>query len=258
MEESLIFEGKKFISSKRASEITGYAKDYIGQLCRAGRIEARLVGRNWYVEEESILKQTKKGKRSTQESPEGHSSQNTTVSHEELMEKSPITSTIPEQKVCPALDYYDHKREARHRELLDELEVKYYQDGAERVAYERDEGPLMPVLPKEGRSERREGEVRITISDDTRASFEEGVGREPPVALKNIHSTKKKEIYGQSAVIPITLSLALIVLIAAGLILTNRAEVKQAQGGGAQENLALVDRATIVQIFEKVVIVVQE
>ncbi len=50
----LTIEGKTYISSKRAAEITGYAKDYVGQLCREGRIEARLVGRNWYILEESV------------------------------------------------------------------------------------------------------------------------------------------------------------------------------------------------------------
>ncbi|HYE23338.1 MAG TPA: hypothetical protein VEA92_02730 [Candidatus Paceibacterota bacterium] len=45
---------KIYISSKRAAEITGYAKDYIGQLCREGRVEATLVGRSWYVLETSI------------------------------------------------------------------------------------------------------------------------------------------------------------------------------------------------------------
>jgi hypothetical protein len=45
---------KLYISSKRAAEITGYAKDYVGQLCREGRVEATLVGRSWYVLEDSI------------------------------------------------------------------------------------------------------------------------------------------------------------------------------------------------------------
>ncbi len=52
--EELIIEGKTYISSKRAAEITGYAKDYVGQLCREGRVKARLVGRSWYVLEDSI------------------------------------------------------------------------------------------------------------------------------------------------------------------------------------------------------------
>ena len=52
--DELIIGEKTYISSKRAAKITGYAKDYIGQLCREGRVEARLVGRNWYVLETSI------------------------------------------------------------------------------------------------------------------------------------------------------------------------------------------------------------
>ena len=47
--DELVIGDKKYISSKRAAEMTGYAKDYVGQLCREGRVEARLVGRNWYV-----------------------------------------------------------------------------------------------------------------------------------------------------------------------------------------------------------------
>jgi len=45
----LTLDGKVYVSSKQAAELTGYAKDYVGQLCREGRVEARLVGRNWYV-----------------------------------------------------------------------------------------------------------------------------------------------------------------------------------------------------------------
>jgi len=52
--DELVIGEKKYISSKKAAELTGYAKDYIGQLCREGRVEARLVGRSWYVLESSI------------------------------------------------------------------------------------------------------------------------------------------------------------------------------------------------------------
>ncbi len=54
--DELNIEGKNYISSKRAAALTGYAKDYVGQLCREGRVEARLVGRSWYVYEPSIRK----------------------------------------------------------------------------------------------------------------------------------------------------------------------------------------------------------
>ena len=52
--DEITLDGKTYVSSKRAALITGYAKDYVGQLCREGRVEARLVGRNWYILESSI------------------------------------------------------------------------------------------------------------------------------------------------------------------------------------------------------------
>ena len=52
--DELTIGDKIYISSKRAAAITGYAKDYVGQLCREGRVEATLVGRSWYVLESSI------------------------------------------------------------------------------------------------------------------------------------------------------------------------------------------------------------
>lgn len=53
--DELTIADKKYLSSKKAAKLTGYAKDYVGQLCREGKVEARLVGRNWYVLEDSIL-----------------------------------------------------------------------------------------------------------------------------------------------------------------------------------------------------------
>lgn len=52
--EELFVEGKRYISSKRASNVSSYSKDYIGQLCRANKLDCRLVGRTWYVNEHSL------------------------------------------------------------------------------------------------------------------------------------------------------------------------------------------------------------
>jgi len=51
----LNFSGKKHISLKRASEITGYARDYVGQLCRQQKIKGQLVGRSWFVNLEELV-----------------------------------------------------------------------------------------------------------------------------------------------------------------------------------------------------------
>lgn len=53
-EEETILDGISYISSKRASELTGYSQDYIGQLSRSGQIEARRIGGLWFVNIESL------------------------------------------------------------------------------------------------------------------------------------------------------------------------------------------------------------
>ncbi len=52
--DTLSIDGKIYVSTRRASEIAGYSKDYIGQLCREGRVLSRMVSRSWWVDEESI------------------------------------------------------------------------------------------------------------------------------------------------------------------------------------------------------------
>ncbi|PCI28012.1 hypothetical protein COB55_04685, partial [Candidatus Wolfebacteria bacterium] len=56
MGEELNLGGKRYISSKRAAQITSYTSDYIGQLCRAGKLECTRVGRSWFVSEDSMNK----------------------------------------------------------------------------------------------------------------------------------------------------------------------------------------------------------
>ena len=53
--DELEIQGKKYISSKRASQLTGYAKDYVGQLARGGKIAGTRMGRAWFVEEKALL-----------------------------------------------------------------------------------------------------------------------------------------------------------------------------------------------------------
>lgn len=65
--DELTIDGKIYLSSKRAAVVTGYAKDYVGQLCREGRVEAKLVGRSWYVYEPSIMKHRFDGEEAIEE-----------------------------------------------------------------------------------------------------------------------------------------------------------------------------------------------
>lgn len=54
MSDEIILSGKTYVSSKKAAQATGYARDYIGQLSRGGQIDAERVGGLWYVSMESL------------------------------------------------------------------------------------------------------------------------------------------------------------------------------------------------------------
>lgn len=56
MKDNLILQDKNYISAKRASIIFGYTSDYVGQLCRSGKLECKMIGRSWFVSEESVIK----------------------------------------------------------------------------------------------------------------------------------------------------------------------------------------------------------
>ncbi|MBL7045845.1 MAG: helix-turn-helix domain-containing protein [Parcubacteria group bacterium] len=54
-DSSFVEDGFKYVSSKVASEITGYSQDYIGQLARNGKIKSKQVGRQWYVAQNELV-----------------------------------------------------------------------------------------------------------------------------------------------------------------------------------------------------------
>jgi len=58
-ETSIEFEGNTYISANRASELTGYNQDYVGQLARSGKIPSRQVGNRWYIDPDAIVQHKK-------------------------------------------------------------------------------------------------------------------------------------------------------------------------------------------------------
>ncbi len=115
--ESLTLEGKKYISSKRAAKISGYTKDYIGQLCRADALPAKMVGRSWYIEEGSLKEHYK--------TYQGGAVTDSSVWDVDQVEEE----SVPLQEV--ASRYVDRQEQKHKQELLDSLfEFKYKKDDA--------------------------------------------------------------------------------------------------------------------------------
>ena len=48
--DTVTLNGKEYAKARSVARELGYTSDYIGQLCRSGKIDAELVGRSWYVD----------------------------------------------------------------------------------------------------------------------------------------------------------------------------------------------------------------
>lgn len=63
--EEISFKGENYVKASVLARKYGYTADYVGQLCRSDQVKATLVGRSWYVNEESLLEHRKGRYRST-------------------------------------------------------------------------------------------------------------------------------------------------------------------------------------------------
>ena len=52
--ETNIDQNSPRISLARAAQLTGYHQDYLGQLCRLGKLEAVKIGRNWFTSPQAL------------------------------------------------------------------------------------------------------------------------------------------------------------------------------------------------------------
>ncbi|HMA77610.1 MAG TPA: hypothetical protein VKP88_00525 [Candidatus Paceibacterota bacterium] len=52
--QELVLNGKTYVKATDIAKHLGYTSDYVGQLCRAGKVDAEQVGRAWYVVPDTI------------------------------------------------------------------------------------------------------------------------------------------------------------------------------------------------------------
>jgi len=62
---AISIDNEKYVKATDIARELGYTADYVGQLCRAEKVDAQLVGRSWYVSEDSIRSHKKNRYRST-------------------------------------------------------------------------------------------------------------------------------------------------------------------------------------------------
>lgn len=63
--EKISSNGEVYVKASSIAQELGYTADYVGQLCRSGQVDAQLVGRSWFVNEDSIREHKRNRYRST-------------------------------------------------------------------------------------------------------------------------------------------------------------------------------------------------
>ena len=154
MNDELILDDVKYISVKRAAEITQYSRDYIGQLCREGKILANRIGRNWYVAEKSIIRHKTENSADTPFVPQAASEQSADTQQPDLLSKK------EEEKIQsyprPRKRVYTEPARQPARLAADAAASKWARSaGASRrlaggplATYYSDDRPLLPQLEK--------------------------------------------------------------------------------------------------------------
>lgn len=164
MDEITIGE-KVYISSKRAAKITGYAKDYVGQLCREGRVEARLVGRSWYVLE-SAIREHRFGKPNdvaVQDAPEEPIDRVATWQKPQYVPETPVI--VPNLAEKPT-------EEAIGTPAIADMQTAWREWFAEKkpnipaVEVTSAEEPEAVEIEEDSKSEIEQGEVPVSNSED--------------------------------------------------------------------------------------------
>ena len=110
--EEISVNGENYVKASVLAKNFGYTPDYIGQLCRAEQVKCTLVGRSWYVNEESLREHRKGRYRSSSAKSKEH-----------------LRKVVEDQSSAP-------------------LQMK----SSSTVRYETDEEDLFPVLKKEEES----------------------------------------------------------------------------------------------------------
>lgn len=139
--DSVVFDGVTYVKASIAAKNFRYTSDYIGQLCRAKKVDARLVGRTWFVNLDSI-KEHKQNKFKL-------------VEKEEETLNIPIKIKTPRVVARPTVN-------AKTIRILTEAADKHNLVQNFRVSYEKDEQALLPKLTE--KHTRTPKTVRIQLS----------------------------------------------------------------------------------------------
>ncbi len=145
--ESVVFDGKEYVKASVLATRFRYTADYLGQLCRGKKVDARLVGRAWYINLDSI-NQHRTGRYKTA----------TPKEVADISPRKPISNYLSRIDVEPILRKKTVSLVKASKGSLTEIPVKY----------ERDEYSLIPRINAQAVSR----DIRINQADAEKVTIQ--------------------------------------------------------------------------------------
>lgn len=153
--EVVELDGVKYVKASVAAKKFKYTQDYIGQLCRGKKVDARLVGRTWFVNTDSILDhQSKKYKaKKTVKPVEGQAAVLQVETSESPEAAFVAVAPVVTNKAVKSIKA--NRKPKIHRTAAGERKLT--------IEYSLDEESLLPVLQK--RVERAPKSLSVSVAD---------------------------------------------------------------------------------------------
>lgn len=135
-----MLDGVEYVRASVAAKRFRYTSDYIGQLCRAKKVNARLVGRSWYVNLASVEKyQTTRHQKTSDDSSK--------TTHQEVSVRA-STKEKHNTVVTGRSAVASRLKSTTLKQLADQERLQAGEVRTLRVSYEPDHGNLFPELTK--------------------------------------------------------------------------------------------------------------
>ena len=128
--EVLTIEGKDYVKASVLARELGYTNDYVGQLCRAEKVTAQRVGRNWYVDPDSLRAHKKTRYQKTTAT---NTSNQTSSTHVSVDEKEHDSNThVVNIRTASQSTHTSHSKSFyAHAPAAAKSRIHYEEDGSE-------------------------------------------------------------------------------------------------------------------------------
>ncbi len=141
--ETLVLDGKNYVKASKVADELGYTSDYVGQLCRSGKVDAHLIGRTWYVNREMLS--------------------------EHKVEKKRISRVKAREQVRKSLEEHKQLKVVETKNIYQNVGIRYEEDKSELIPTVRKlqiSNESKPTIKRDEKVRKTDKESPYTIENE--------------------------------------------------------------------------------------------